>query len=44
MREYGCNSVQRISEKTQKTPTNEIEKAKKLMNEYFNEKNYGNKD
>lgn len=27
-----------FQKKTQKTPKNEIEKAKKLMNEYFNEK------
>lgn len=30
-----------FQKKTQKTPANEIEKATKLMNEYFIEKNYG---
>ena len=28
-----------FQKKTQKTPTGEIEKAERLMNEYFNEKN-----
>ena len=32
-----------FQKKTQKTPSNEIEKATKLMKEYFNEKNHGNK-
>lgn len=27
-----------FQKKTQKTPTNEIEKAKRIMNEYFNDK------
>ena len=30
-----------FQKKTQKTPKGEIEKATKLMNEYFSEKNYG---
>ena len=30
-----------FQKKTQKTPQGEIEKAKKLMNQYFNENNYG---
>lgn len=30
-----------FQKKTQKTPTNEIDKAKRLMKEYFNEKNHG---
>lgn len=32
-----------FQKKTQKTPTNEIEKAEKLMKEYFNEKKHGEK-
>lgn len=32
-----------FQKKTQKTPTNEIEKAEKLMKEYFNDKKYGEK-
>ena len=31
-----------FQKKTQKTPTKEIEKAERLMNEYFNEKENGN--
>lgn len=30
-----------VRKKTQKTPSKEIEKATKLMNEYFKEKNHG---
>lgn len=30
-----------FQKKTQKTPANEIEKATKLMDDYFNEKNHG---
>ncbi len=32
-----------FQKKTQKTPSNEIEKATRLMNEYFKEKNHGEK-
>ena len=32
-----------FQKKTQKTPSNELEKAEKLMVEYFNNKDYGNK-
>lgn len=33
-----------FQKKTQKTPTNEKDKAKRLMKEYFNEKEHGNKN